>query len=103
MRVLSHANHAAREASPRVAGGLARLALGARLAVVALAQVVRQLVDHHRAGQDAAGPGQRDLGVGQGDDSDAILTSRDVAQVTRVALLVTRRAVGLASRVEVRP
>jgi hypothetical protein len=59
-------------------------------------------VHHHRAADDAVGPSQRDLRVRHRHGRHSVSTGGDVAQVTCVALLVTRAAVRLASRVEVR-
>ena len=56
-----HSDDSAGQASASIASGLGGLALGSRLAVVTLAQVVLQLVNNNCTTDDGVGPGQRDL------------------------------------------
>ena len=61
-----------------------------------------QLVAHDRAADDRVRTTNGDLLVGDVDLGDAIRTSDDVAEVTSVALFISRATVLLSRRVEVR-
>eukprot|EP00281_Chroomonas_sp_CCMP1168_P021942 CAMPEP_0206228944 /NCGR_PEP_ID=MMETSP0047_2-20121206/9433_1 /ASSEMBLY_ACC=CAM_ASM_000192 /TAXON_ID=195065 /ORGANISM="Chroomonas mesostigmatica_cf, Strain CCMP1168" /LENGTH=191 /DNA_ID=CAMNT_0053652209 /DNA_START=243 /DNA_END=818 /DNA_ORIENTATION=- len=95
------ADDAAREARAGVPSGLGGEALLARLAVVALAKVISELVDDHGPAQDAVGPGEGDLLVVDGDLGDAISACSHVPEVASVPLIVAGGAVGLAGGVKV--
>lgn len=58
---------------------------------------------HQRAPNDRIRSGERAQRVGDVDGGHTLLVGHHVAQVTDVALLVGRRAMSLAQRVEMRP
>ena len=60
-----------------------------------------QFMAHDSTANNGVGALEGDLNIGDVDIGDAICTRRDIAQVTCVALLVSRGAMSLARWVEV--
>eukprot|EP01043_Picozoa_sp_COSAG02_P054773 COSAG02_NODE_6256_length_3698_cov_6.245902_2_plen_80_part_00 len=79
MSDLGAPDHPTREARTSVACSLAGLALGTRLAVIALAKVVSELMHDYSAAEDGVGPVKGNLSIAQIYHSNAIGVCGNVA------------------------